>query len=263
MRNRLKLFAWCGGGVLAAIALLLGGLYYASQQVPNFYREALALDTQVQQQASREMGTRVTTLYNDVNRPGGWHALFTDEQINGWLAVDFMKNHAHMIPDTIHDPRIAVAPDSITLGVAYSEENLQTVFSLDLEPYLNGPNEIAFRIRKVRAGALPLPMNKVRRTITEIAEQVGLPLRWMHADGAPVAVVTIAPQRDEEDNALWLEKLELHAGEIYVAGRTLPPDHSLPPDPSPSPDRSQQSDKASAGPAAVADGSAQKVNRQR
>jgi hypothetical protein len=45
-----------------------------------------------------------------------------------------------------------------------------------------------------------------------------LPLHWSQIDGDPVALVTIATARDEEGRAVQLDTLELHDGELYLAG---------------------------------------------
>ena len=226
MRKRIILIGSVLTGLLVIVACLLLAAYQATQHVPTFYAEALALDATREADASHELGTRVTTLYNDARRSGDWQALFTSEQINGWLAVDLVQNHGQMIPDGVHEPRVKISPEMITLGLRYEEDNLSTVFSLGVEAYLHEPNLVALRIRKVRAGALPLPLTKVLDEISKAARQLEVPLRWSQVDGDPVALLSIEPGRDKDDNLLWLDRLELHEGEIYVAGRTVPGDPS-------------------------------------
>src|SRR5688572_28758959 len=88
---RLAIVLTSGAAVLAVASLL--AVYRASQQVPDFYREAIIADSQRQAAASKEMLRTATALVNDAQQEGEWEAEFTEEQINGWLAVDLVENH--------------------------------------------------------------------------------------------------------------------------------------------------------------------------
>ena len=78
--------------VLAILAtLLVLGLYWASRHEPAFYREALEIEPAVLEKGSDQMLQRTTALVSAVKKKGSWKALFTTEQINGWLAVDRVK----------------------------------------------------------------------------------------------------------------------------------------------------------------------------
>ena len=206
----------------AAVVIVLAGTYTASQQAPEFYTEALALDTADQAEAAEEMGSRVTMLYNQVRRAGSWNALFTAEQINAWLAVDLEQNHPELLPANVKEPRVQIHDGSVTVAARISGETFSTIFTLTLEPSLYEPNVVAFRIQRARAGLLPIPLNDVLREVTNAVENLGLPLSWIQVDGDPVALVTLTPQRDREENVRWLDQLEVQQGEIYVAGRTTP-----------------------------------------
>src|SRR5687768_11397356 len=76
--------------VVLIIALALTGfsVYRAAQHVPRFYEEALAVDPVEQRQAGEELERLALDLHNEVQRAGDWEAVFSEDQINGWLAVD-------------------------------------------------------------------------------------------------------------------------------------------------------------------------------
>lgn len=222
----MRMKSWGAVALLAAlciaVAVVLAGTYTASQQVPEFYSQALALETSKAQKASQELGSRVSMLYNEVRRTGRWDALFTAEQINGWLAVDLVENHADLLAPNVHDPRVQIDEGEITLAARIEGEAFSTVFTLTFEPYLYAPNVIAFRIIKARAGLLPIPMTDVLREVSYAVETVGLPLSWTQVDGDPVALVTLIPHGAEGKSVRSLDQLEVHPGEIYLAGRTTP-----------------------------------------
>lgn len=215
----------------ALFLILLGGgfflgTYRAYRHVPAFYEAALTAEPEQQREASQEMSSRVTMLYSDTQKQGDWKALFTQDQINGWLAVDLVEKHGDTLPPTIRDPRVEITPDALTLALRVEDESINAVFSLTLDIYLAESNVVAFRLRKARAGALPVPMNEVLSHLTTAAEHLNLPLRWTQVEDDPVALLTIEPQKDSHDNVLYLDVLELQEREIFFSGRTVPADEA-------------------------------------
>jgi len=224
--------AGCILSLLVVAAAVFGVIAYrASQEVPEFYTEAVSVDPQRQVEASRKMESQVTMLYSEAQRAGQWSAVFTTQQINGWLAVDLEEKHPDLVPPEIQQPRVAITPDEFTLALTYQDGQVATVLSLAIEGYVAEENVLALRIRDVRAGTLPLPMSEVMRRISETAIEAELPLRWTKIEGDPVALVTVTPTL-QNGRRLRLERLQLGQAEILVEGTTLD-NQPLPPSVSP------------------------------
>ena len=98
---------------------MLGGAYYAARQVRPFYKQALQIEPEVLERGSRELESRATALYSDARQHGQWQALFTAEQINGWLATQLAQNQDGELPKNFRDPRVAIAHDVLTLGLPH------------------------------------------------------------------------------------------------------------------------------------------------
>lgn len=222
MRKPLRIAVVVGSGLL--VLVVSGGLavYRASQQVPEFYKQAITADTTRQAAASKQMLQQATTLVSDAQKPGQWQAEFTDEQINGWLAVDLVKNHGDALPTEIKEPRVAIRPDGASIGWRWQTPELSTVFSLDLELYLAEPNVIALAIRGAHAGRVPLPLTKILDEVSAAAGNLNLHVRWLQAEGDPVALVTIPPPEDNDKKLIVIETIELRQGSIFLAGKTVP-----------------------------------------
>ena len=99
--------------LVTAAVLMVGGLslvaiYKAAQQVPQFYREAIALDPLEQQTARDEFVAQVTALASDLHRSGHWQSLFSAEQINAWLALELTANYPDLLRGGLHDPRVSI-----------------------------------------------------------------------------------------------------------------------------------------------------------
>lgn len=220
MRHWLKvlLAAWvlltlvCGGGLFF--------VYRASQQVPEFYAKAVETPPAVQRGASEAMVQRVTALVSDARHEGEWHALFTEEQINGWLAVDLVENHARSLPAGISDPRIDLAVGNVTLACRAKRGSIDSVVTLSVEPYLAEPNVLGLRIRAVRAGSVPLPMDRVLEAVSDAAGKVEVPLHWLQEEGDPVALVPLEPLLKSKDRQIRVESLRVDDDTLYFTGHT-------------------------------------------
>jgi uncharacterized protein (DUF2461 family) len=211
--------------VLAAAALAglaAGGLYRAATQVPPFYRQALAAQPATQKAAGRQFEQRALALHNDVRRGGRWAMRFTQDQINGWLAVELPVKFPGMLPQGISQPRVAVEPGLIHLAARRERGGVTTIVSLTGEVSLTAePNEVAVRVRRVRAGSLPVPLGELLQEISLQAAEAGLPIRWTEFQGDPVALVRLPREAQlAEDCQVVLEHLEAGRGELLVAGRT-------------------------------------------
>jgi hypothetical protein len=204
-------------------------LYWAAQQAPAFYAQALAQDAGSSQKASDIMLRQTAALVNDLRRPGQWQAMFTAEQINGWLAYDVRKNHSHLFPPDISDPRVALGNDRLQIAFRWQRPGWSTIVSMEAELYLQEVNVVAIRIRNARAGKLPLPLGSLLNDVAASAREIGLEIDQEQIDGDPLLLVTLPSAYDNAGKQLSLESLELHDGELYVAGRSQREGEAIPP----------------------------------
>jgi hypothetical protein len=207
------LFACAGGGVT-------WWAYDAVQTVRPFYREAMATQPAVLRRAGQELSSRATALVNDAQQGVPWQALFNQEQINGWLAYDLPEKHGDFIPEDVADPRVAIEDGQVKLGVRYSGSRVETVLSVDVEPYLAEPNVVGLRIVTARAGTLPIPLVEVTDRISRAAERFNIPLSWIQESETPTALVTLRLKSARDGQRLQLEALQVSAGEILLKGTT-------------------------------------------
>jgi hypothetical protein len=213
-----------GGGLLLVIALGLCGLYWgfhwALRQEPDFYRRAVRIDPAAQKEASSQMLQRAAAVGSDAKKEGRWQALFTAEQINGWLAVDFVENFPDALPESFRDPRVEIRPDGMTLAGRLMRDGDTNVVALTVEPYLPEPNVLALRIRGARAGLVPVPLGEILDGISEAAAEMELRLLWRRVDGDPLALIPISLATEQDGRLIQIDTLRLSEGEIYLAGTT-------------------------------------------
>jgi hypothetical protein len=209
-----------GCGVLVMTCLL--GAFRAARHEPEFYQRALQMEPHEQQAAGEQLERNVLELHNSVRKPGRWEAVFTDEQLNGWLSRDLEVKFPQLLPVGVSAPRVALDSQQARIACRYETPKINTVVSLALEVHLTEePNVVAIRVRKARAGALPLPLKSFLDRIAEVAMQSGLVLRWAQEDGDPVALFKIPSEHEDYvTQGIFLEAVEIRDGEIYLSGRS-------------------------------------------
>jgi hypothetical protein len=215
---RLCLAILSGLSIFGALVLL--GLYLAARHEPTFYQAALEIEPAVLEKASDRMLQQATALASAVKKEKHWEALFTAEQINGWLAVDLVKNHPTALPPMLRDPRVAIDAKTIAVACRFEHEGGESVLSLTVEPSVPEPNVIALRILSAKVGLLPVPLGRVLDRLSQAARDMDFRLEWRRSGSDPVALLSFPS--GEDDHPVRIEALRLGEGEIYVAGSTPP-----------------------------------------
>jgi hypothetical protein len=206
------------------IAAAFGGVYVAMGRARPFYEQALRLDPQTLEVGSRELESRATALYSEARQPGQWHAAFTEDQINGWLALQLAEVYADALPDEIAEPRVAIGSGRLTLGFRARRGGVETIVSADAAVMLTDEGDVAIRLLSVQAGALPLPVMQLADDVSKACQKLALPVRWTQDNGQPVAIVDVKESRGKKAKQILLDTVELRDGTIYLAGHTVADD---------------------------------------
>ena len=208
--------------LLAALAAGLIGAYRASQYVPPFYAAALASDPVIARQAGDELERAALDLRNDIVESGRWEATFTEQQINGWLAVDLEEKFPKLLPSSVHEPRVSIVENQVQVACRYETEQIKAVISLTASIALSEEeNTLAVRIHQARAGAIPIPLKQFLDDVTQAAHSHHLDVRWVEQGGDPVALIRLPTEHtDLPDRVLELDEIVLRQQEAYLAGET-------------------------------------------
>jgi hypothetical protein len=224
MRKTVRQLLFIAVALGIGAALLLAGAYLATQRAPAFYRRALAAPQDEQQINGQHFERSALALHNQIYEAGRWQTCLTQDEINGWLATDLPEKFPKALPPGISEPRIAIENETVHLAVRYRRSGVDTVLSISGEAYLTAqPNEIAVRLDRARAGLLPVPLARFLNEITARAAKAEVPLRWTEVRGAPVALLRLPLDQDEEGCRVVLEDIRWRNGQLVVAGRTEEP----------------------------------------
>jgi hypothetical protein len=193
-------------------------LYRALGQVPTFYRVVDGLSAEECTTEARQFLRQSTAILNQIENESVWSGVFRSRQVNAWLAWDFARKHAEILPEGISDPRVSFDEGRITLGFQMANGPVTTIVSARGRVWLPEPNYVAIELDSARAGALPIPAQVVVRTVTSAAHSAGLDIEWRQLDGKPVALIRLS--RAGKPAAVRVDRIALRDGMLYLAGRS-------------------------------------------
>jgi hypothetical protein len=219
MRKRTR-FALFAIAVLGLLAATIYATYHASQHVPEFYAAALSVPVDAQEKQSDVMLKQVTTLHNELQAKGRWQQVFKAATINGWLAVDLPRNHPTLLPAGMHDPRVQISPQGITLACQVDRGGLHGVVSLQVSAFVESNNVVGLQVKKARLGAIPWSFRTVLDTITTAAQRSNVDIRWRQSDSDPVALLNVASVQGDRKQVIHIDTIRLEEGALVVAGTT-------------------------------------------
>ena len=148
-----------------------------------YYQEALATNAQTLRTACLRLESRVSALASMAQQTAPWEALFTDTDVNGWLAVALEEKFPGWLPETISDLRVAFTDPWLLVGFHYQDAHYDTVVTLRMVPYVVEADGLARLFVKRRFGLdeaglpAPQPLHDALRPIEQPQGQALLLLR--------------------------------------------------------------------------------------
>lgn len=214
------------GGMFAGIiaACLAYWAYRQTRTVPDFYEQAALTMPADVGQASEQLQRQVQELQDQVGRTGSWQATFSDAQINAWLVRALPLTFPKLLPSGVQEPRVMIENGRLRAAAQYKDRRIETVVSFEVAVELTDqPNVLAVRINNLRAGALPLPLERFLKGISREAAKSDLEVRWDETESGPVALVTIPSDHESfVRTPVIVESVALGGGELSLEGHTGP-----------------------------------------
>jgi len=205
---------------LAAIAVVGVSCVLLSRQ-PEWYQQALAAPPAAEKKAD-EFERRVAALGSDVRLEQQWEAVFTQAEINSFLATRLNDEFAKMLPAGVSDPRVVLRDGEMLLGARYHRGAINSILTVRATAHLtDNANEVAVALRDSRAGAVPIPLSKLVEEIEELAQREGIDVRLRDTPDGPVILAQLPEEHDKVVGRVHVKTIEVLSGEVYLAGRTL------------------------------------------
>ena len=204
--------------VLATLISVPVAIWLSLTHQPTFYRAMKSLPRAQREAKAKHFVANSLQLRNDISNERDWSAEFSDQEVNAWLAEDLMTHFADQIPAEIHNPRIAFELDRVTFAFELDRGPIRSVIWVVARVSVPEDNVLALTLEKVRAGVIPISVDRVIGPLTSGARDRGLDVRWLSDQDPPVALIRYHPDGGRSD--VVLEKLTILQGKIRVLGRS-------------------------------------------
>jgi uncharacterized protein YpmS len=217
MRTKTKRLLWVGI-FLAILAALPVGVWLSLTYQPSYYRAMVLQSREQRKGKAKKFVAQSLQLRNDICNEPTWEAVFSDQEVNAWLAEDLVTHFADQLPPEVNEPRVLFELDRIILAFQLRQRGVESVITVVARPRVPEGNTVELTLEKIRAGILPVPADNVLDRIIEYARAHGIDVEWTRRDGYPVVLIRYTPNLQRED--VQLEEVQIRSGQLRLAGRS-------------------------------------------
>jgi hypothetical protein len=217
MRNKTKRLLWVGI-FLGILAALPAGMWLSLTYQPSYYTAMVLQSREQRQGKARKFVAQSLQLRNDICNEPTWEAVFSDQEVNAWLAEDLVSHFADQLPPEVQEPRVLFELDRIILAFQLRQGGVQSVITVVARPRVPEGNTVELTLEKIRAGILPVPPDNVLDRIVEYARFHGIDVEWARREGYPVVLIRYTPNLRRDD--VQLEEVQIRSGQLRLAGRS-------------------------------------------
>mgnify|MGYP006952843762 FL=1 len=179
------------------------------------------------EQDARRLVTSVSAVHAAFVRVGRWEGVFTERELNAWLALDLTRNHAELAAGWARDARIEIGSGRVRAGCRVGRGLFSVIGWIEAEVHLRDINQLGITLSDARLGLLPVPRGPILRELARRLDSLGMVTEIRRLDDRSVLVVYIPSTHEAGGVSHWLESLRIAPGEVAVAGETrrgpLPP----------------------------------------
>jgi hypothetical protein len=217
MRKTSKCLLWIG--TISVVLVTIPAIVWLSLTYqPSYYRAMTRSSRADRADRAKKFVAQSLQLRNDICNEPTWEAVFSDEEVNAWLAEDLITHFADQLPPEVDEPRLLFELDRITLAFQLRQRGIHSVITVVARPRVPEGNTVELTLEKIRAGILPVPADNFLDRIIDYARTHGVDVQWSRKDGYPVVVMRYTPNLDRED--VRLEEVQIGNGQIRLAGRS-------------------------------------------
>ena len=206
------------GSIVGLIVAIPVAIWFSITYQPPYYLAMIRLPLEQREIKAKHFVAQSLQLRNDIVNEPTWQAVFSDQEVNAWLAKDLVEHFADQLPPEVHDPRVLFEMNRVVLAFQLEKGGFHSVITVVARPHVPEDNTVELTLEKIRAGILPVPADNVLDRIIDHARHRGVNVQWQRRDGYPVVVMRYTPNLSRED--VQLEELEIRNGQLRLAGRS-------------------------------------------
>lgn len=220
LRRWLLRGAACGLIVLSIAAGLLWTAHSSLNYQPDFYKAALVEQkpAAVRKQLAKEFVQTTLHLAQSVEREPEWNFDFTQEQVNSWLAEELPRQFGKLIPPEVTEPRVGFVGNEVEFAAQYRYKGVSTVIHGRLRPWVAEERVIAFELQSLKAGLVPVPLDKSLEEVTRDLTQRGVRVEWKQGAQGDVLYLHLDRHVDAD---VRITEVSISQGTLRIAGQKV------------------------------------------
>ncbi len=220
LKHRLfRIFLYVSIVLFLILGLTVAALLLAVKSKPKFYAKSLQVERSILARKSREATEKTTETFAKLTPlRSGWETKYTEDEINGYLAVDLARDHPKILPPEIKDPRISLQNEKLEFACQIENGTFTGVLNLVMDVKFPQTNRCEIRFQVARLGLLPFSRETVRDLLADGFRQSGVKVETPTIEGDPALVLDFQIPIQEKKLSLLLESLTIENGEISFSG---------------------------------------------
>lgn len=217
---------WIPVVLLVLAGIILANFYFFIRHEPEFYRRAAIPPGPERLRDSQSLNDTLLRFIHQVNNETQWEAYFTDQQLNSWLAEEFLRSDWHkLLPKDVSEPRVVFQKDTVLLAFRYGDGEFSSVVSLEARLWISPSetNTLVVEVLDLRAGAMPLSTKMIQDRFNEAAEEHNLDVQWYRQGRNPTAVIRF--EKDKREPSFELVHLDVGDGSFHIKAKVRNPEY--------------------------------------
>ena len=201
--------------------LVFSLLYLNAQRQPEFYRELMKRNIEIEERYHRDFLRKISQLHNTVQKTDSpWETQITADELNGYLATELIKPDVHLFPKEGQEPRIRFSQQKIEWACRLEYGSLTGILNVAANIMVLEPNTFLLCIVQSRLGSLPFSKERTANLFAEGLRKKGYSVTMGTNSGNPALTVTIPPIKYEGDKKITIDSLHFTDDTVQFSGRT-------------------------------------------
>ena len=207
--------------LIGSIMLVLWLGYRSTQTPPAFYRTALETPRQQLEVHGAEFERKVFQLSGDVQTSERWAMEFTEEEVNGWLAIDLPEKFPNELPSVCSDPRVAFTENQIQVAFVLEWNGGEAIVQLRGSLFCTSQvNQVGLAITQVNSGWISIPIEYWVEKIQSALQRQNITTTWVDDEAGPTALMDLSERLFLSKEGIWvkIDAIEVGDGVIRFSG---------------------------------------------
>ena len=104
------------GSFLGVCVTIPSAIWFSLTYQPSYYRAIVSLPREQSEREPSISSPRACNCATISAMSPLWEAVFSDQEVNAWLAEDLVTHFADQLPPEVHDPRVLFETNRVILA---------------------------------------------------------------------------------------------------------------------------------------------------